>query len=303
MPEITKVLFPTDFSEMANHALPYAIKMSKIFNAELIMLHAVTLYEHDPNDPEHHFPSLQTYCTEVRKAADNDFQVCIETVGDSGVKIRKAIVQGISPHAAILDYIKDEGEIGLIVMSTHGRSGLSHVLLGSVTENVIRYSPCPVLVIKHPEHEFIDPDSGEVRIKKILFPLDFSQDSLRPLEFLRFIAEMNDAEIIIFHAVDVEIPPVYYTSGIESVLQLDPELFERVKSKMKGLVDAPLEGMRVRYEVAEGRAVERIKVLAAEEEVDLIIMGAAGSHGIGDFLFGSTAARVIQKAVCPVLIV
>lgn len=303
MPEITKVLFPTDFSEMANHALPYAIKMSKIFNAELIMLHAVTLYEHDPNDPEHHFPSLQTYCTEVRQAADNGFQVCIETVGDSGVKIRKAIVQGISPHAAILDYIKDEGEIGLIVMSTHGRSGLSHVLLGSVAENVIRYAPCPVLVIKHPEHEFIDPDSGEVRIRKILFPLDFSEESLRPLELLRFIAEMNDAEITVFHSVDVEIPPVYYTSGIASVLQLDPELFERVESKMKYLVDTKLEGLRVRYEVAEGRAVERIKVLAAEEEVDLIVMGAAGSHGIGDFLFGSTAARVIQKAVCPVLVV
>jgi nucleotide-binding universal stress UspA family protein len=72
---------------------------------------------------------------------------------------------------------------------------------------------------------------------------------------------------------------------------------------MKDQVGSKLEGVEVTYEVQEGRAVDRIKEYAAEQEIDVIIMGAAGSHGIGDFLFGSTAARVIQKAVCPVLIV
>jgi len=188
-------------------------------------------------------------------------------------------------------------------MSTHGRSGLSHVLLGSVTENVIRYSPCPVLVVKQPEHEFIDPETGEIHIKKILFPLDFSEESIRSLVFLRSIAEMHNSEVIVFHAVDVEIPPIYYTSGIESILQLDPGLSERVTKKMESVVGEELKGLNVRYEVVEGRAVDRIRTLALEEEVDIIIMGSAGSHGIGDFLFGSTAARVIQKAVCPTLIV
>jgi len=303
MPEIKKVLFPTDFSEISNHALPYAIKMAKIFDAELIMLHAVTLYEHDPNDPNHQFPSLQTYCAELQKAADSRFQVCIEELGDAGVRIRKAIVQGISPHAAILDFVKEEGGIGMIIMSTHGRSGLSHVLLGSVTENVIRYSPCPVLVVKSPEHEFIDPKTGEVHLSKILFPVDFSKDSLHPIELLRLIAETHRSEVILFHAIDVEMPPVYYTAGIESILQLDPELHDRVTMKMQELAGKKLAGLNLRYVVQEGRAVDLIRSFAAEEEIDLIVMGAAGSHGIGDFLFGSTASRVIQKAVCPVLIV
>jgi nucleotide-binding universal stress UspA family protein len=303
MPEIKKVLFPTDFSELANHALPYSIKMAKIFDAELVMLHAVTLYEHDPNDPQHHFPSLKAYCAEVSKLADSDFQVCIESIGDTGVPVRKEVVQGISPHAAILEFIKDEGDFGLIVMSTHGRSGLSHVLLGSVAENVIRYSPCPVLVVKQPEHEFIDPETGEIHIRKILFPLDFSEESIKPLGMLREIAGITNAEIIVFHAVDVEIPPVYYTSGVTSILQLDPELDDRVLQKMKDLVDDKLKGFSIRYEFGEGRAMNMIRSLATDEQVDLIVMGSAGSHGIGDFLFGSTAARVIQKAVCPVLIV
>jgi nucleotide-binding universal stress UspA family protein len=303
MPDIKKVLFPTDFSDMANQSLPYAIKMAKLLDAELVMLHAVTLYEHDPNDPEHHFPSLETYCTEVSGIAENGFQICIERIGETGVKISKAIVQGISPHAAILEYIRDEGDIGLIVMSTHGRSGLSHVLLGSVTENVLRYADCPILVTKHPEHEFIDPESGEVHIRKILFPYDFSEESLRPLELMRFVAEVSGAKIIVFHSVDVEVPPIYYASGVDSILQLDPHLNERVIKKMKDQVGSKLEGIEVGYEVQEGRAVDRIKEYASEQEIDIIIMGAAGSHGIGDFLFGSTAARVIQKAVCPVLVV
>jgi nucleotide-binding universal stress UspA family protein len=302
MPDVKKVVFPTDFSELSNHAIPYAIKMAKIFDAELIMLHAITLYEHDPNDPEHQFPSLRAYCGEVRKAADNGFQICIERMGDSGVKVRKAVIQGISPHAAILDFVKEEGDVGMLVMSTHGRSGLSHVLLGSVTENVIRYSPCPVLVVKQPEHEFIDPGTGEVHLKKVLFPVDFSEESLRPIEFLRAITGLQDVEVIVLHAVDVEIPPVYYTSGVKSILELDPKLLERVGRKLKEMTRGALEGLRVRYEVREGRAVDTIRDLARGEEIDIIVMGSAGSHGIGDFLFGSTAARIIQKAICPVLI-
>jgi nucleotide-binding universal stress UspA family protein len=286
---IDKILFPTDFSEISNQALPYAIKMAKLSGAELIMLHAVTLYEHDPN--------------EVSEAAETGFQVCIDKIGDAGVEIRKAIVQGISPHAAILEFIRDEGDIGLIVMSTHGRSGFTHVLLGSVTENIIRYARCPVLVTKHPEHEFIDPKTGDVHIRKILYPFDFSEASLRPIEFLRFIAEMSSTEIIVFHSVDIEVPPIYYASGVDSILQLDPHLNDRVIQKMKDQVGSKLEGFKVGYEVQEGRAVDRIREYAAENEVDVIVMGSAGSHGIGDFLFGSTAARVIQKAVCPVLIV
>jgi nucleotide-binding universal stress UspA family protein len=303
MPEVRKVLFPTDFSELANHALPYAIKMSKIFDAELVMLHAVTLYEHDPNDPEHHFPSLQNYCTEVSEAAEDGFQVCVDLIGDAGIKVKRSIVQGISPHAAILDYVREEGGIGLIVMSTHGRSGLKHVLLGSVAENVIRYASCPVLLVKQPEHEFIDPATGEIQIRKILFPIDFSKESVKPVDFIAFIAGHFNAEVVAFHAVDVEIPPVYYTSGIDSILQLDPELNERVARMMKDLIGEKLEGVAVRYLVVEGRAVDEIRSLAKDECIDLIAMGSAGSHGIGDFLFGSTAARVVQKAICPVLTV
>ena len=86
-------------------------------------------------------------------------------------------------------------------------------------------------------------------------------------------------------------------------MQLDPELDDRVEEKMRAELGESLEGFNVKYMVKEGRAVERIREAAEDEKVDLIIMGSAGSHGVGDFLFGSTSARVIQKAVCPVLII
>lgn len=303
MPDIRKVLFTTDFSELSNHALPYAIKMAKLYDAELVMLHAVTIYDNDPNDPAYHFPYLQTYCEQASKSADDRFQFCYERAGEAGVRVRKALVQGISPHAAILDFIAEEKGIGLICMSTHGRSGLRHVLLGSVTENVIRYAPCPILVVKQTEHEFIDPDTHEAHIRRILFPYDFSKESLKPLEMLGSVASIGGAEIIVLHSIDVEIPPVYYTSGVTSILQIDPDLKGRILEKMHGELDGPLAGLDARFIVVEGRAVDRIRETAEEEKSDLIVMGAAGSHGVGDFLFGSTVARVIQKAVCPVLVV
>jgi nucleotide-binding universal stress UspA family protein len=277
--------------------------MAKIYKAELIMLHAVTIYDNDPNEPDYHFPYLQTYCEQATRSADDRFQVCYEKAGDSGVKVRKVLVQGISPHAAILEFIEEEGDIGLVCMSTHGRSGLKHVLLGSVAENIIRYAPCPILVVKQTEHEFVDAKTHEAHIRKILFPYDFSDDSLKPVDMLRSVAGIGDAEILVLHAVDVEIPPIYYTSGVTSILQLDPELNDRVEKKMRSELEEAFDKFNVKYLVKEGRAVERIRETAEEEKVDLIVMGAAGSHGVGDFLFGSTAARVIQKAVCPVLIV
>ncbi len=303
MPDIKKILFPTDFSELANHALPYAIKMAQVFDAELIMLHAITLHEHDPNNPEHTFPSLESYCSEVVTAANNGLELCIENLGDRGVRIKKAVLQGISPHAVILEFMRDEADISMVVMSTHGRSGLSHVLLGSVTESVIRYAGCPVLVVKNPEHEFIDAGTGEIHLKKILFPIDFSENSIKPLKFVKFIAEMHGSEVSVFHAVDVEIPPVYYTAGVDSALELDSGLEDRVVSMMEEMVGDGLSGVDVRYVMSEGRVADKIREYAADNEIDLLIIGSEGEQGVGEMLLGSTTARVIQKAVCPVMVV
>lgn len=303
MPAMKKIVCTTDFSEVANHAIPYALRMAKTFDAELILLHAVTLYEHDPNNPGHRFPSLDSYCTELRKAADANMQVCIDRAGGPGVAIRKKVVQGVTPHAAIVEFVKGEGDVAMIVMSTHGRSGLGHVLLGSVAENVIRYAPCPVLVVKRPEHEFVDPKTGEVHLGKILFPIDLVSESLEPIDLLRLVAEKHGSEIVVYHAVDVDIPPIYYTAGIDSMLQIDPELHERVEKRMRALVGDKLAGLSARYVVEDGRAAKLIKEFAREEEIDLVVMSSQGAHGIGEYFFGSTAARVIQKAVCPVLVV
>ena len=125
-------------------------------------------------------------------------------------------------------------------------------------------------MVKQTEHEFVDPETHEVHIRKILFPYDFSDESLEPVEMLRSIGGIGDSEIIVLHAVDVEIPPVYYTAGVTSILQLDPELDDRVEAKMKAELGQPLEGFSVKYLVREGRAVDRIRETARDEKLSLI---------------------------------
>jgi len=304
MAGIKRILFTTDFSEFANHALKYAIGMAKVFDAELTMLHAVTVYRGEEGTEEKDkFPSLDRYCEEVESDANGRFEICIADMGDAGIKVAKEVVRGKSPHAAILDYLRKNNDIGMVVMSTHGRGGLSHVLVGSVTENVIRYAGIPVLAVKKTEHETTDPETGEVIIKKILFPLDFSRESLRPLELVKSVAGKYGAEVIVFHSIDVEVPPIYYTSGIDSILQLDPDIKVRVEKRMKEMIGDTLSAIPVRFLVSDGRAVEQIREQVMKERVDLVAMSSSGSHGIGEFFFGSTATRVIQKAICPVLVV
>jgi len=72
---------------------------------------------------------------------------------------------------------------------------------------------------------------------------------------------------------------------------------------MRSELSSELDGFDTKFLCVEGRAVDRIRETAGEEKVDLVVIGSEGSHGVGDFLFGSTSARVIQKAVCPVLVV
>jgi len=148
---IKKILVPTDFSELSKIALPYAVDLARKYGAKIIIFHSfdedlLTPIVYETGwDAEKYFAKLQT-----------DFDAAVEQflegIDIEGIEIESHLVSG-KPFVEILKFVKEQG-IDLIVMSTHGRSGLTHALLGSVTEKVVRKSPCPVMVVRHPEFEF-----------------------------------------------------------------------------------------------------------------------------------------------------
>jgi nucleotide-binding universal stress UspA family protein len=147
MLSIRRILFPTDFSEPAQYAWSYALTFAQEFGAEIHLLHVIAppprlteAYAVD-YDPEKMVGSLSA---EANATMDRQ----IEAAKSRGLVFRREVRVGVD-FREIIDYATKHN-IDLIAMATHGRSGLAHVLLGSVAEKVVRKAPCPVLTIKHP---------------------------------------------------------------------------------------------------------------------------------------------------------
>jgi len=151
---IRRILFPTDFSEYADHAWSYALTFAQEFGAEVHLLHVVAppprLAEaYAVNfDPE---KMVKALAGEANASMDRT----VEAAKSWGLIFRREVRVGVD-FREIIDYVAKHG-IDLIVMATHGRTGLAHALLGSVAEKVVRKSPCPVLTIKHPAMKFEMP--------------------------------------------------------------------------------------------------------------------------------------------------
>ena len=151
---IRRILFPTDFSEYADHAWSYALTFAREFGAEVHLLHVVAppprLAEaYSVNfDPEKMVKALT-------EEANASMDRMVEAAKSWGLVFRREVRVGVD-FREIIDYVTKQ-DIDLIVMATHGRTGLAHALLGSVAEKVVRKSPCPVLTIKHPAMKFEMP--------------------------------------------------------------------------------------------------------------------------------------------------
>jgi nucleotide-binding universal stress UspA family protein len=152
------ILVATDFGEAADAALTYGRTLAGRFGATLHVLHVVdTSYFNvvGADACASVTPDLQEQAEEAARARLDER--AIDSDG-SAPPTRKALWRAAMPASAIIQYASDAG-IDLIVMGTHGRRGLAHLLMGSVAEGVVRTASCPVLTVHHPEHEFVTPDA------------------------------------------------------------------------------------------------------------------------------------------------
>ena len=151
-----KILYPTDFSDLALVALGYARQLVDTFDGELHCLHVV-------DDAYQHWSAMGPESVPVGPAPET----MLELAGDRMDKLRAEHLTGLKhepithvtmgrPFADIIAYAS-QNEIDLIVMATHGRGAIAHVLLGSTTDKVVRKAPCPVLTVRPDQHEYVAP--------------------------------------------------------------------------------------------------------------------------------------------------
>ncbi len=298
MLRIKKILLPTDFFPCANQALDHALYLARKYGAEFHMLHAIVLHDDDPHNPAAHIVNLEEIHDRLKELAEANMNAAIRERDDGGVKILMEQRRGVSAADVILTYADDE-EIDLIVMGTHGRRGLGHLLLGSVSEEVVRMADCPVLTIREKaEQQDIDD------VSRILVPLDFSEHANNGLRHAKELAATYGAKLDLMHVIEEMVQPAFYEmAGVPPDMvrsarrQKSRDEMERLFRKAGG-PDVPVD-----YFVVTGKASQDIVEFAREAEIDLIVIATHGLTGIQHLLLGSITEKVVRMAPCPVFTV
>ena len=155
---LRNILVATDFGEASDVALRYGQTLAKHFGAHLHVLHVVQNAAFPVAGPDALIVMGPEVQESLEAAARKELETRLVDSDRSGPPTTAATETSTSPVATILDYAKRK-RIDLIVMGTHGRGPMAHLLMGSVAERVVRLAPCPVLTVRHPEHEFVVPDT------------------------------------------------------------------------------------------------------------------------------------------------
>jgi nucleotide-binding universal stress UspA family protein len=273
---IHDVLFPSDLSPPSDRAFDHAAFLAERFGAMLTIYHAVEVP--DPSYAHWAFQSARDIWIQVEKSAREELTRRAQSLHVSAeVQVQRAA----SVQQALLSFIHD-AKPDLVVMATHGREGLSHLMLGSVTESVFRHSSRPVLCVREPEH------GGALPYRRILLPTDLSLASRLAFPLAGRFARHFDAEIIAVHVLGHGSSQPYEGEPSEAWLY---EFFER-----------DLRGLEITAQVHRGRVWERIVEAARAERADLIVMSTRGHDSLADRMVGSNTERVVRHAPCPVLV-
>jgi nucleotide-binding universal stress UspA family protein len=296
--QIDRILCPVDFSEFSAPALERAIQLGKWFEARVEVFHVVPfLVPAGVGLP--YFPAPPEVTGSLREQAELEVAKLVEPLLGEGVAIETKVVEGepwrvIEQEAAALP-------ADLLVMGTHGRGGLEHLLLGSVTEKVLRRTSCPVLTVGHvPAHA--RPGS---LFRRILCAADLTRASDHTLDVAVSMASENGARITLLHVVE-SLPgenAAHFLAGPE-MGHLRRELVEQAHTQLKQAInELGADFCEIRERVATGAPWSEILRAADEMDADLIVMGAHTRGAVGRMFFGSTSSHVVRRAVCPVLVV
>jgi len=294
---IHRILCPTDFSETSDHALQQAAALARWYGARLTVLHVRLTVTPHPDMPEGGpvAPWLEADTEALRARTMAACQAIIA----AGTAVDVAVLRG-EPVQLVLD-MADSLPADLIVMGTHGASGFRRLLLGSVTEKVLRDAPCPVLTVPAAAPAMT---SAAVAFKRILCPIDFSPSALKALQYALALAQEAGGAVTVLYALEYMDPEEPCEHVDFDIRRRRQHFIEQARARLHALVAGEdATWCAIEEVVAIGRAYRMVLQHAAASNGELIVMGAQGTAGVELMLYGSNTQHVLRGATCPVLTV
>ena len=292
---IQNIIVPIDFSKMSVQAIQIAKQLARRFSASIHLAHV----RQSNYTADFVAPAFMTYEQVGEQTALKE----LEGVGsECGVPSASCHVLSGAPPFDEICRLAQTVPADLVVMPTHGRTGLKHVFLGSTAERIVQHSSCPVLVTRG--SAFQANSGSRFGIKKILVPVDFSSCSREGLRYAIAVANEFGAKIILVHATYLGY--IYSAEGtaLYDIPGLQKAARKTAERKMRELVRSVNFGA-VKFETAftDGSPVIDICAFAKDHDVDLIITSTHGFTGFTHVLIGSIAEQVVRHAPCSVLVV
>jgi nucleotide-binding universal stress UspA family protein len=287
---LTKIMCPVDFSPGSQQAMHTAVRIANEHDAELVLVHSWYF-------PAASFGGDYVPAADIFQAISSDAKRGLENAVAEARKlgarrVRSKLLNG-SPWQQIVEAAQREPGLDLIVIGTHGRTGLSRVVMGSVAELVVRHAPCPVLTV-HPGNE-------PTPYSHVLCPVDLSEPARAAMNLAAELVKPGGAGITLLHVLEL---PVAYRAELpvfELHRQLDAAsaaLLDHWTAELQAKVSVP-----VMRRTRPGRAGAQIlTVLDDDRTFDLVVMGSHGHTGLARMLLGSVAEKVVRHARCPVLV-
>jgi nucleotide-binding universal stress UspA family protein len=299
MIELRNVLCPVDFSDVSRRALDHAIAIAGWFGSHLTVVHVyhVPLTAVALGSGMAPVPTEGVVLSPIDRAELlHELSAFMPVDRVAKIPLELTVAEG-DPATEILAHARSAD---MLVMGTHGRSGLEHLVLGSTTEKLVGHAVCPLLTI--PRDVADATPAAPAPFHRIVAAIDFSEASLRALRFAVSLAEEADAHLTLLHVADIPKELAQWAETSAEGRHYVEQWKEHAYSRLRALVpDEARAYCHVEERVEAGPAAREILRAARDSGAGLVVIGAHG-HGVVNRMFvGSTAQHIVQQATCPVL--
>jgi nucleotide-binding universal stress UspA family protein len=281
---LKNILFATDFSAASDAAAPIAIQIARRYDAKIYGVHVNGFDDFTSASPNSWAAMVE--------AAEREKKEDAGRLNEQLQGIEHEVVIGEGNIWDVVSNLIKEKEIDLIILGTRGRTGIGKTILGSVAEQILRQSPCPVLTVG----PHVNPWSDEyAKMREILYATDLAADFPMAAPYAVSLAQENQAHLMMLHVIE---------DAKAGDLVHSPEVVDFKRRKLQQLVtDQAGLWCDPSFIVEQGPAAEKILDVAKRRHTGLIVLGARPAKGLATHLNVGTVHKVVSQATCPVLTV